>query len=82
MNLLNATLHCAVVTAVEWRRQPDSAVLTTAAVAPGMSVSCLLDGFEAPAATYDVYARPAGGGDWQRVFEIDPIKRSVARFDL
>lgn len=83
MDKLSAILSCAVTTAVEWRRQSDGMLITTATIAPGMAMSGILSADQQIPCAYDVYARPADGStDWQRMFEIDPVNRTVARLDL
>lgn len=85
MNFLDAPLSFTVPTEVEWRR-PDGVVLSRAIQAPHMVTGGILPDGNTPLPLlepYEIFARPIDrSADWRRVYEIDPVKRSVARFDL
>jgi hypothetical protein len=82
---MDAPLSFMVLTEVEWRR-PDGTVLSRAIQAPSMVTGGILTDGNTPLPLmepYDVFARPADrSADWRRVYEVDPVNRTVARLDL
>jgi hypothetical protein len=79
---MDAPLRFMTATELEWRRA-DGMVLFAAVLPFGSTMSGVLTrGMQVPY-PYEVYARPHDGStDWQRVYQIDPVNRTVARLDL